>query len=1336
MITSKRPCWNSRRRRQGNVRRWAVPVAALGAALLTFPTSLPAQAAPSGPPYGAASGPTDQAGGGKHHPDRIPATDRKNILGAASDTAITTTGDTNGFHVLVADADSGYRFKTVATLSEEGFDADTWIGNACVTASGKRAIVAYAPRTFTNKADLMSRGAFTAVVDLTTGKSTKLPVQASLAYFSPGCGAGEEAVLSQFTDDAMSENATRLITVNVATATAGKPLKLAGQVTSAIPDGQGAIVAADGARLVRIDSKGHRTVLADTHNVPFQIMRDTSGALTYLDRPGQEKTSAQNKGSVYHLARTEKAKPSLVATGKLAALDLARSANGEVFITGSAVLAAKAPAHVRAPGGLPKGALVSSKGHAALSTVWADGKDTRIRPEEYGTTRTVNTTLYVTGTGKTATVQTKPAAGGAGTPSPALVAPRSTVSTKKRVAAAGDPHDPVENERTCAVPRNDPDKQAYQPSPRQVEWAVNQAVVNNLNKWIDRGADWKGTNMAAYRPQTLFPLRVLDGDPNGKTDVDDHWHIPSQVLLGVTAQETNMWQATRYAVPGVTANSLIGNYYGIDYAPDGGQSDPWQIHWDDADCGYGITQVTDGMRMAGKEKPGETPKTKAQQEAAALDYTANIAAGADILAEKWNTTHGAGMTINDGRPEYIENWFFALWAYNSGFYPESQKDKNNGYWGLGFTNNPANPLWKANRGLFLEGPTGKDDYSQAAHPQDWPYPEKVIGWAARPIEAMTKPGEFGAGYRPAWWNDTVSRTRAKPPIDLFCDASNHCDPGKIGDNDSNAPGEGACQLDKDEDAPDYLHCWWNKKASWKDCVGKAQCGNPIERFNTTDYPEQPDVTDSYPPRCTPGLPAGSYVIDDLEDGARPAGSPERSCPNGIQSDGSFDFTFTDWKGTYPGKIDTHQIGAGYGGHFYFSHTRDKTTGHPTDADGKRMYITGKWTLDNAPLKGWARVMVHLPDHGAHTRKAAYEIGGTDSTGNIRVLPQRVGSNKWVDLGVFNFTGTPSVSLSTHEPGGDGAEDVAWDAVGFTPLKAKPKNFVVAMGDSYSSGEGVSESNGVDYYHETDVLGDDPKLRDACHRSKKAWSRQATLPGTSKPVGELADTRDPDMDYHLIACSGAVTADVSGTGQHFGEAPQIQQGYLDQNTTLVTISIGGNDARFTKVFQACVLGVTGACQDDTLDGDPGPLKDYEPKMIKEQVRPAITATLKEIRTKAPHAKIVLMGYPELLSKGGGCIPAIGQPEAAWINEMSDVMNTEMKGAAADAGMNIVFSDPTANFKDKGACGDPEDIHAIVLDKSPGDDPDLTDQPVGSSTLHPKIAGARLYADALEKTLSAG
>ncbi|MEU4353702.1 hypothetical protein [Streptomyces virginiae] len=33
--------------------------------------------------------------------------------------------------------------------------------------------------------------------------------------------------------------------------------------------------------------------------------------------------------------------------------------------------------------------------------------------------------------------------------------------------------------------------------------------------------------------------------------------------------------------------------------------------------------------------------------------------------------------------------------------------------------------------------------------------------------------------------------------------------------------------------------------------------------------------------------------------------------------------------------------------------------------------------------------------------------------------------------------------------------------------------------------------------------------------------------------------------------------------------QINAGYLDQNTTLVTLSVGGNDARFADVIGKCI-----------------------------------------------------------------------------------------------------------------------------------------------------------------------
>ncbi|MEU3226435.1 hypothetical protein ABZ695_25215 [Streptomyces sp. NPDC006976] len=108
--------------------------------------------------------------------------------------------------------------------------------------------------------------------------------------------------------------------------------------------------------------------------------------------------------------------------------------------------------------------------------------------------------------------------------------------------------------------------------------------------------------------------------------------------------------------------------------------------------------------------------------------------------------------------------------------------------------------------------------------------------------------------------------------------------------------------------------------------------------------------------------------------------------------------------TYPGKIDTHQIGAGFGNHFYFTHTRNPAEGTP---DHQRMSVTGKWTLSQSAI-GWARVLVHMPDHGAHTRQAAYVVGGSNSTSTERVVPQRTRENRWVSLASrFREAGCPT-----------------------------------------------------------------------------------------------------------------------------------------------------------------------------------------------------------------------------------------------------------------------------------------------------------------------------------------
>ncbi|WP_431045220.1 NocE [Streptomyces sp. P1-3] len=1363
---------------------------ALAVSASLLPLTATTASADTKPPKDAAQGWQQKKTKDTDRPGSVPPQDRAVVLGKdyakSPDTAWTTSGDSTGFHLLIADEKDGYTWKTAATLSEDGFNTDTWVGNACVTASGKHAAIAYAPRTFTNKPELMVRGAFTAVVDLKTGKITKLPYQAALTYFSPGCGHGEDAVFTQLTHDGDEKQQTRLVTVDTETGKTAKPVTLPGQVTSAIPTRNG-IVAAQGNRLVRVHGST-MTELARTTSVPFQLKTDNVGGVTFIDRTPEPDRKNDGTSEAKHLTAGQiskgKAKPTTLAGGRLTDWDLATSASGTTYITGTAKTTGKLPATVKNPGGIAKDAVISTRGKAAATTAWADGKDSRIRPEEALTARTARTRLHLLATGKNTVLDAHPgdpiggpaAQKAADSLSPALKAKNAESRSRGTgQPKAASPTDPVEAERYCSVPRNHVRKQAFQPTPRQAEWAVDQAVVGKLNLSASRDENWKYTGMQAYKPQTLFPPIVLVDDPNGVVDDDkEEWHIPAQILLGITAQESNMQQAEGFAVPGVTANSKIGNYYGVKYAADGEQPDPWGINWDKADCGYGITQVTDGMRVHGKEKPDEKPKTTVQQEAIALDYAANIAAGAQVLSEKWNDTYKAGMKVNGGKPKYIENWFFALWAYNSGFYPQGKDPDGGAHWGLGWTNNPANPLWKANRLPFLEGPGGGDDYSHAAHPQDWPYEEKVIGWAARPIAAAFKPGDMQPGYRAAWWNGIAHRTTAKPPVDLFCDASNNCDPGKISDGDSNDPGKGACNLAGNAEGNHWLHCWWNKEVKWKDCGSKAQCGNPIHRFDG-NFPEQPDAN-SYPPSCyNTGLPSGALIVDNLPNGADPAGSGSRSCGR-VASDGTFGFTFTKDGDKYPGKMDLNQIGAGYGNHFWFSHTR--TTQDEDYPNGKRLKITGKWTLNRSAI-GWARVLVHIPDHGAHTRQAAYTVGGSDSKSPTRHVQQRIRKNAWVSIGVFNFTGKPTVSLSTDTRDGRGTEDVAWDAVAFQKFADKPDQQIVAMGDSYSSGEGASEGNGS-YYPETNYKNDqDKKARNACHRSKDAWSRQAALPSQgSTSIGELEDSFSQDVSYKLVACSGArtynIVHDTEGNGEfdENGEAPQIDQGYLDQHTTLVTLSVGGNDTRFTYVFQKCLLQLgDGDCRYDKFDdvdkkidesrqkpfqgmtlekallGDTsqpsGPKRDG---LIQNIVRPDIVKAMKEVHAKAPNAKILLMGYPELITGDAGCLRTgfdqIGMSPASaeWLNNVANRLAMEMDNAVDEvtsAGIKARFVDPDLEFHGKAICGSPESVHGIVTDLVGSDEPfdlplihDATGLGVSAQSFHPKIRGARLYADAFE------
>ncbi|NUR25916.1 MAG: hypothetical protein HOV83_08735, partial [Catenulispora sp.] len=237
------------------------------------------------------------------------------------DRAVTTSGDADGFHVLVADSASGYRWHTAATLAEPGFDTDKWIGQSCVTASGRHAVVVYSPRSFTNLGAVFDQGAFVATVDLATGAVAKLPFTGSLAYYDPGCGSGEQATISSLsTQNGKTVSTVRLI--DAATGAVVRKTDAAGQLSSPVPY-NGGVVAALGSTLVSVDAAGNEQKLSAESGVPYRIHPDASGGLAYQVSDG-EKTE---------IRRFAQGKSTVLGTGRVGAVQVAAS-GGQVFLLG------------------------------------------------------------------------------------------------------------------------------------------------------------------------------------------------------------------------------------------------------------------------------------------------------------------------------------------------------------------------------------------------------------------------------------------------------------------------------------------------------------------------------------------------------------------------------------------------------------------------------------------------------------------------------------------------------------------------------------------------------------------------------------------------------------------------------------------------------------------------------------------------------------------------------------------------------------------------------------------------------------------------------------------
>ncbi|MFJ6141761.1 hypothetical protein [Kitasatospora sp. NPDC092286] len=498
--------------------------------------------------------------------------------------------------------------------------------------------------------------------------------------------------------------------------------------------------------------------------------------------------------------------------------------------------------------------------------------------------------------------------------------------------------------------------------------------------------------------------------------------VPAQVLLGLVAQESNLSQATWHAVAGDAGNPLMGVYYGNDNllrtAADAAanRTTPVAINYSKGDCGYGIAQITDGMAAADK-----TTWTPAQKTAIATDYAANIAAALQILENKWEIVRAAGLLPNGGDPRFIENWYLALWTYNSGFYQPGGDPS--GYYGLGYRNNPSNPIYPSNRQGFLRA-----SYGDAAKPANWPYQEKVLGWAERPQNDYTGKMAYvqpNFGY--------IHSLNLPSNYSLFCGPTNHC-----------TPGTGCPALNSS--------CWYPGPAvSWIDNASDLNASTQKLAYSASD--PEPAMVARYPkPDCT--LPSGwdaantSVVYTQFYPWKNAYG-----CNGDQEKGGKFTIRTGDnySHAAYLAQIDLHQFGAGYGGRMYFTHVYSNNTGtqpqyyqYLTQAPQVPINISHRVVATWSPdLKvSGNRIFVHLPTHGAQVPNLSYLIySGCGSNGLVPTVTKldqsqtKTAGQGWFQLGDARMIlcSGARVQVSNLVDGTDfSGPDIAFDAIAFTP----------------------------------------------------------------------------------------------------------------------------------------------------------------------------------------------------------------------------------------------------------------------------------------------------------------
>lgn len=231
---------------------------------------------------------------------------------------------------------------------------------------------------------------------------------------------------------------------------------------------------------------------------------------------------------------------------------------------------------------------------------------------------------------------------------------------------------------------------------------------------------------------------------------------------------------------------------------------------------------------------------------------------------------------------------------------------------------------------------------------------------------------------------------------------------------------------------------------------------------------------------------------------------------------------------------------------------------------------------------------------------------------------------------------------------------------------RPPAEYVAMGDSFSSGEGVPVFE----------AGTADENTNECHQSLDAYPRVLQ----SNPYMGIGS-----LDF--VACSGATTRDVLGLtegndpeGKWHSSTDPDQIDAVTENTDMVTITIGGNDIKFGAFGNKCVFGTPELDECDSSSSvyqeswaimTDSSRSDYLPDALEDTFQ----AIADNLTVNNGTARVYVVGYPYVLTGMSYLSDSIAEPRCSYLSI------GEAEGAEAIVEkLNEVISQAVSDFFD--------------------------------------------------------